>query len=140
MYAVGKETESGLFRLFSGGVDSNEDIQTGVLREVVEESGLHNFLHVEKIAQAFTHYHNNLRNVDRVALATCFLVILKDTDVVEVQLEEHEEFSLVWASSTEILTNWESRNENHDYDHWVYFLKKSVVKARELGYDTTSNL
>ena len=139
-YAIGEENEGGLFRLFSGGVDSNEDMETGVLREVVEESGLHNFLHVENIAQAFTHYHNNLRNVDRVALATCFLVILKDTEVVQTQLEEHEKFTLVWASSAEILTNWLDRNKNYDYDHWIYFMKKSVLRAKELGYDTGSIL
>ena len=66
-YAVGKQTEDGLFRLFSGGVDEGEDIKDGVLREVVEESGLQDFLHVEKIAEALTHYHNSLRNVNRSA-------------------------------------------------------------------------
>lgn len=136
-YAVGKQ-DDGLFRLFSGGVDDNEDIQEGILREVVEESGLHDFLHVEEIAEAFTHYHNPLKNVNRVAKATCLLVILKSASLIPVKLEAHEKFSLDWASSEEILANWKTRNENKDYDHWIYFLKKSVDRAIELGYDTSS--
>ncbi|MEK7174703.1 MAG: NUDIX domain-containing protein [Patescibacteria group bacterium] len=137
-YAVGRETESGLFRLFSGGVEPEEDIKEGILREVVEESGLNEFLYVEKIAEAIAHYHNILRNVDRAAHATCFLVILESARLVDVKLEEHEKFTLAWASADEIVSNWESRNESHDYDHWFYFFKKSVARAKELGYDTTS--
>lgn len=137
-YAVGKQDHDNLFRLFSGGVDEGEDIQEGVLREVVEESGLHDFEYVEKIAEAITHYHNNLRNVNRAAHATCLLVILKSRDLVPVQLEEHEKFSLVWVSAQEILDNWDSRNENKDYDHWIYFLDKAVARAQELGYDKTT--
>ena len=128
----------GLFRLFSGGVAADEDIKEGTLREVVEESGLHDFLYVEQIAEAFTHYRNTLRNVNRVAKATCFVVILKNADLVPVELEEHEKFSLAWATSEEILENWNSRNENKDYDHWIYFLEKSVAKAKKLGYDKSS--
>ncbi len=139
-YAVGKQHNNGFFRLFSGGVDSNEDIKKGILREVVEESGLYDFLYVEKIGEALTHYHNTLRNVDRVAHATCFLVILNSVDLKEVHLEEHEKFSLEWATAEEIITNWESDNQDKDNDHWIYFMKKAVSRAKELGYDTTSNI
>ena len=55
-YGIGLQTEDGLFRLFSGGVDAGEDIQEGTLREVREERGLHDFLCVEKIAEAVTQY------------------------------------------------------------------------------------
>ncbi len=137
-YAVGKQENNGLLRLFSGGVEKDEDMQIGVLREVEEESGLYNFLHVEKIAEAMCHFHNSLKNVNRVALATCFLVILKDDKLNPTKLEDHEKFSLVWVSIKEILQNWNSRNENKDFDHWIYFLNKSVRRAKELGYDTTS--
>jgi general stress protein 26 len=139
-YAVGRHDADGLFRLFSGGVDENEDVKEGVLREVVEESGLHDFAYVEKTAEAMSHYRNNLRNVDRVAKATCFLVVLGSVELVPVQLEEHEKFSLAFATAEEILRNWETRNENKDYDHWIYFLRKSVARAVALGYDTTTRL
>ena len=133
-YAVGKDV-NGWLRLFSGGVNKGEDIKDGVLREVVEESGLYDFLYVEKIAEAFCHFHNTLKNVDRVARATCFLVILKSAKLIPTKLEEHEKFVLAWASPEEILKNWEDRNQNKDYDHWIYFFKKSIERIKELGYD-----
>mgnify|MGYP003395641743 CR=1 FL=1 len=122
------------------GVDSDEDMETGVLRELVEESGLNDFLYVEKTAEAVTHYHNTLKNVNRLAYATCFLVILKSSRLVPVKLEEHEKFSLAWATVEEILYNWKERNQNKDYDHWLYFMDKSVKRAIELGYDKTSKI
>ncbi len=137
-YAVGEQERDGLFRLFSGGVDPSEDMEKGVLREVTEESGLCDFLAVEKIAEAFTHYYNSLRKVNRVAKATCFLVILKSRNLVPTKLEEHEKFTLVWKTSDEILSDWKSRNQNKDYDHWIYFFEKSIRRVKELGYDKTS--
>jgi len=133
-FAVGKQTDNGRFRLFSGGVDSNEDIEKGTLREVVEESGLYDFKYVEKVAEAMAHYHNSLRNVNRVAYATCFLVILNSTNTRPVQLEEHEKFVLAWATKDEIMSNWQSRNENKDHDHWIYFLNESTEKLAALGF------
>lgn len=134
-YAVGEDLVGGMYRLFSGGVNPNEDIETGVLREVTEESGLNDFLYVEKIADALTHYRNELKNVNRVAHATCFLVILKSRKQIPVKLEAHEQFSLIWVTPQEIIDNWKLRNQNKDFDHWFYFFEKSVARARELGYD-----
>lgn len=133
MFAVGKQA-NGVLRLFSGGVEVNEDIQDGTLREVLEESGLYDFEHVEKVAEAITHYHNTLKNVDRVAHATCFLVLLNSTDTKETHLEEHERFTLAWATKQEILESWLAKNQNKDYDHWIYFLNKATDRLIDLGY------
>ncbi len=138
-YAVGKQHD-GKLRIFSGGVDAAEDIQQGVMREVTEESGLHDFLHIEKISDVITHYHNSLRNVNRVAHATCFLVILGSVDLFPVELEAHETFSLVWVTAAELLSDLELNNGNKDNDHWIYFLRKAVSRAIELGYDKTSKV
>lgn len=138
-YAVG-QLEHGLYILFSGGVNPEENIKAAILREVTEESGLHDFLYVEQIAQAFTHYHNELKKVNRVAFATCFLAILKSTAQIEVKLEAHEKFSLQWATAEEVIANWNTRNHSKDYDHWIYFLTKAAKRAIELGYDTTSSI
>lgn len=132
-FAVGREL-SGKIRLFSGGVEEGEDIQQGILREVTEESGLHDFEKVEYVTAAFCHFYNSLKDVNRVCKATCFLVILKSTNLVETQLEEHENFWLDWVSAEEMISNWESINENNDYDHWFYFLEKALEQLRELGY------
>ena len=134
-YAVGKQHENGSLRLFSGGVSDSEDIQSGILREVTEESGLYDFEYIEKIGQAFTHYYNTLRKVNRSALSTCFILILRSTDIRPVELEEHEKFSLVWATDKEILEDWKSRNKNKDNDHWIYFMEKSIERINQLGYN-----
>ncbi|MEJ0054022.1 MAG: NUDIX hydrolase [bacterium] len=139
-YAIGKRDMDGLFLLFSGGVADDEDMEQGVLREVREESGLHDFLYVEKIAEAFTHYHNKAKNVNRVAKATCFLVILRSSDLIPTQLEAHEQFSLAWVTTEDILSNWRERNQDQGLDHWVWFLEKSVARAIELGYDTSRSV
>jgi 8-oxo-dGTP pyrophosphatase MutT (NUDIX family) len=137
-YAVGVQ-QSGLFRLFSGGVDEGEDIEQGTIREVIEESGLYKFHHVEKIGEALCHYWNTLKKVNRITHATCFLIILKNTKTIPVKLESHEQFHLEWVTMRQMLQNWEERNSNNDYDHWIYFLKKSVTRAIDLGYDTTTS-
>jgi 8-oxo-dGTP pyrophosphatase MutT (NUDIX family) len=136
-YAVLKR-EDGHLGLFAGGVSKDEDIQQGILREVIEESGLHDFLYIEKIAEALSHFYNILKNVNRVAHATCFLVVLRSTDLIPTKLESHEKFTLAWATPSEIISDWESWNEDRGNDHWIYFFKKSVNRAIELGYDTTN--
>lgn len=133
-YAVGEHDTDGFLRLFSGGVDANEDLIGGILREIREESGLHNFAKVEKVAHALTHYHNTLHNVDRVAHATCLLVVLENTDTQSVELEEHEKFHLVWVTEDELVSNWQKHNTDHGVDHWLYFLDRAKTRLLGLGY------
>ncbi len=137
-YAVGLQ-KNGAFRLFSGGVDSGEDIKTGILREVEEESGLYDFKKVEFVGTAYTHYYNSLRKVNRSAWATCFLVILNSTEEKKVHHEEHEDFDLTWVSGKELLDNILAHNGGHDNDHWVWFITNSIARIIELGFDKTSD-
>ena len=120
------------------GQTDGEDEQSGVLREVMEESGLTDFLHIERIEKVLTHYFNSNKEVARVAYATCYLIILNGTDLKQTKLEEHEKFELIWVTPREMLAKWNEINENKDYDHWIYLLNKSVRRAKELGYYTTS--
>jgi len=141
LYALGEDDHGGFFRIFGGGVDGKEDIQEGVLRELVEESGLNDFLYIEKIGDAYAHFHNTLKNVNRFCKTACFLVILKSRNCVGAKLEEHEKFNLTWASPEKILDNWKStRDTKNQPEHWIYFLKKAVERAKELGYDKTTDL
>src|ERR1035437_9722772 len=78
-YAAYRNSTNKMLGLYGGGFDAGEDKIEGVLREVKEESGLYDFLYVEKIDEVTTHYYNVDKKVNRVALATCLLVILKDT-------------------------------------------------------------
>jgi 8-oxo-dGTP pyrophosphatase MutT (NUDIX family) len=139
-YAVYKNLKNGTLGLFGGGFDSGENEQEGTLRELIEESGLIDYLHIEKIDRVITHYHNSNKNVNRVAFASCFLVILNSPKVQQTKLEEHEKFELEWHTNEEIFESWKSRNHNRDYDHWIHFLNKAVKRAQELGHDKTSVL
>lgn len=138
-YAAYRHLKSGILGLYGGGFNEGEDEIEGVLRELNEESGLYDFLHIEKIDKVIAHYHNNNKNIDRIALATCLLVILKSSKLKPTKLEEHEKYELEWTNPEELISIWESRNEIKNYDHWIYFLKKAVNRAIELGYDTTSH-
>ena len=125
--------------LFAGGVEDEEDEEEGVLREITEESGLHNFKHVEKIGDAFAHYYSGGRKVNRVAKASGYLIILENDEVKETHLEDHEKFTLVWKDPEEIFQNWKEYDKEHGLDHWVRFLHDGVARAIELGHDTTNN-
>ncbi|MFA6392898.1 MAG: NUDIX domain-containing protein [Candidatus Paceibacterota bacterium] len=139
-YAVFRDLKNGLMGLFGGGFNEGENEQDGVIRELIEESGLIDFLYVERIEKIKTHYFNSNKKINRVALATCFLVILKSTNSQLPKLEEHEKIELVWTTPSEILSHWKSRNHNKDYDHWIYLLGKGVSRLKELGHDRESIL
>lgn len=132
-FAVGRHP-SGLLCFFGGGVDDGEDLEQGILREVREESGLSDFLHVEKLAACMAHYYNMSRKVNRVTKTTALLIILKSRKTEEVFLEEHENFVLDWATKDELLANWIPLNGDSGNDHWQYFLDKAVTIIKELGY------
>jgi len=129
------------YGLFSGGVDDHETLREGVLREIEEESGLHDFVHVEEIGEAFAHYYNAPRKVNRFAKAVCFLAVLKTNASKERKLESHEDFEVEWVTADEILADWKDYNYVQDggIDHWVWFFRQAVGRIIELGYDTTSD-
>lgn len=133
-YAVYRNTKNELLGFFGGGFNEGEDEKEGVLRELIEESGLTNFSYIEKIDKVLTHYYNSNKEINRVAQATCFLVILENSELKPTKLEEHEKFELIWSTVDDILSNWEQRNVNKDYDHWIYFFEKAINRIKELGH------
>ncbi len=137
-YAAYRNLKNNMLGLYGGGFDENEDEEKGVLRELTEESGLYDFLYVEKVDKVLTHYFNFNKKKNRLALATCFLVILKSTKLQATKFETHEEFELKWVTPQDLFSIWEAYKEDKNYDHWIYFLKKAVNRAIELGYDKTS--
>ncbi len=138
-YAFGRLPE-GKYDLFGGGVGVQENLVEGILREVEEESGLHHFSYKETIDDAFVHYHNSKKKIDRVARATCLLLILQDDALKSLKQEKHEDYTLVWSEPDKIIKWWEENNHMHDYDHWIIFLKNGVTRAVELEYDRTNKI
>lgn len=134
-FAVCNHPRTKALCLFGGGFDDGEDERTGCLRELKEESGLVDYFYIEKIDKVKTHYFNRNKEIYRVAYATCFLVLLNSLKTEEVKLEDHEkDFEFIWATSDEILSSWYLNNKNKDYDHWIYFLNKSIKRLKELKY------
>ena len=129
--AVGTHENRRAYVLFSGGQEPNEDITDCIIREVREESGLYDLLRVEIIGEAITHYYASHKNLNRIAHVTGFFIVLNSTDRVPTEAEPHEQFTLVWKTFDEVIDNLKSKNENHDYDHWLYFLDKARVLAEK---------
>lgn len=140
-YGVSKKPE-GFYGFFGGGVDDSEDEREGILREVKEESGLYDFGHIEKIAEAFPHYHNEVKKLNRFTKAACYLIILKSAKTHPQKLEDHEKLELIWVKPEEILKNWQEMThfkDLKDTEHWTRFLNEAVARAIELGFDKTSD-
>jgi 8-oxo-dGTP pyrophosphatase MutT (NUDIX family) len=136
-YAMGLQ-RNGSLRVFAGGIDDNEDLIQGILREVMEESGLYDFGHVENLGSVVAHYHNSLRNVNRVTKSTSLLVILNSAKLKPAQLEDHEIFELAWVTADEMMSNLKEYNQNQDNDHLLYLFPLAAKRAIELGYDKTT--
>lgn len=138
-YAVPEWRDDGRLGLYAGGVDDGETVHDAILREVREESGLHNFETVEWLDVAYAHYYHKAKDVNRVARAEGLLIVLENTDTHEVTLEEHENFELAWKSADEIVDYWNAHNSDGMYSHYIEFLLRGVARAIELGVDTTSD-
>jgi len=136
-YAAYKR-EDGKVGLFAGGLNKGEDLQEGILREITEESGLYDFEKVEVVEKARAHYYHSLKHLNRVADATCLLVILKKSDSKDVKHEAHEKFDLVWLSADELDDGIRSWNGDGNH-HWLRFIQQAIGLAIELGYDKTSD-
>lgn len=122
----------GLYGLFGGGREKTETPYDAVLREVAEESGLHDFASVEYLYSTVSHYYNGPKKSARRATVDCFLMILNSNKPQDHKREAHETFTLGWRTAEEILANWQERNHNEteelNYDHWIEFLQRGVAE------------
>jgi len=134
------EWSDGRLNFFAGGPEPEDvTIRDTILREVVEESGLHDFKEDHFICTTYPHYYHTAKKLNRVARAEAHLLILESRDTREVQLMDHEQFVLVWKDADEIREKWESMNQDGGYTHYLMSLRHGVAKAIELGYDKTSD-
>lgn len=131
-YGVAFRPNNHYHGLFGGGFDENEEPEKGVLRELREESGLCNYGLVEKVGEAYAHYFNKVKNVNRVAHTVCYLVVLTNSETVPTAQEEHENFTLGFVTKEELLFNWKEKSTNSDVDHWIYYPEKASKRIEEL--------
>jgi 8-oxo-dGTP pyrophosphatase MutT (NUDIX family) len=139
LYAVGKHLSSDFLYLFGGGRNERENKKDGIIREVKEESGLHDFLHVEEIGEAMVHYFHSIKKINRITKATCFLIVLDSTSLIDTEPEEHENFSLTWVKEEDLFFNWRNnRDDENQPHHWIYFMEKASKRLRDLGFVVTN--
>lgn len=141
LYAVGQYESNNFLYLFGGGRNEGENKKDGVVREVKEESGLYDFLHVEEIGEAMVHYFHSMKKVNRITLAACFLIVLNSASLVDTEQEEHENFNLTWVKKEDLVFNWKNNRDNENQPHhWMYFLEKASERLRDLGHIRTNLL
>jgi leucyl-tRNA synthetase len=124
----------GLYGMYGGGSEGEESFEEAVRREVLEESGLYDFKLIEPLWFGRPHYFNAAKNIARDAEVCCFLMIINSRDQKELKHEDHETFGHGWHTAEELITNWTERNINQDFDHWIDFIKRAVVRLREHSY------
>lgn len=140
LYAVGLHHSSDFLYLFGGGRNEGENKKDGIIREVREESGLHDFLHVEEIGEAMVHYFHSIKKVNRITLAACFLIVINSTNLVDTEPEEHENFALTWVKKEDLVFNWKNnRDDENQPHHWIYFLEKVHKRLIDQGHTTINS-
>lgn len=134
-YAVYKTLDYGYLGLFGGGVEPGENTRDGVIREITEESGLFDFLHIEELGNFVAHYYHNRKKLNRVTHSTFFLFVLNSKNIVRTKHEDHENFYLTFVDLNELIFDLSSRNQEKNYDHWIHFLKKANKRLTDLGHN-----
>lgn len=87
-----------------GGVDEGEDIETATKREVIEESGYTDFKTTRFLGTIETTYFNQVRNIYRQALASCYVFTLTSEAQQEPEFSELEK-------KAEITHRWVTKDE-----------------------------
>lgn len=89
--------------LVTGGIDEGEDKIEAVKREVIEETGYHNFKSIEKVdCINVSRFYVEHKNQNREAIYYPYLVELSSLDKNEVDNFEEKEHTCIWLSEEEI--------------------------------------
>lgn len=94
-------------------------------REIREETGFENFTIKSCTGQYKMYHHTPVRNVQREALATFFLVELSDDFQSERRLEELEDFSWEWLSVDEAL---EKFKDIEIHKHFAFAIRHAFFR------------
>lgn len=102
-----------------GGVDEGEDIETATKREVIEETGYTDFKTTRFLGTIETTYFNQVRNIYRQALASCYVFTLSTNSQQEPEfseLEKQAEITHRWVTKDEAQTLLRSGQANSGED------------------------
>jgi mutator protein MutT len=125
------------YTLIGGGMEKGESPRESARRELEEETGLSDIHEIIDLNRPFySHYFNQSKQINRVALTHPQLVILNSDKTIDARPEAHENFELKWATPEEIISKIDQINNSHQ----IEFVKLGVRRAIESGFDITNSL
>lgn len=119
--------------LVVGGVETDEDEEKALEREILEETGFTDFSIVTKLGQPIlAHYFADNKNVWRTAEMHSFYVQLNSLAQDEQKLEEQENFELEWMNPEEYLELVDKApvDERNDFRPFKYMVKRALKRIR----------
>jgi leucyl-tRNA synthetase/8-oxo-dGTP pyrophosphatase MutT (NUDIX family) len=139
-YAYYKNLSDGKIGLAGGGADDGEDLAEVAARETAEELGLSDIKSVYPLGEKMNvHYYHSGKNLNRVATAYPFLIILNSEDGSSAR-EAHENFETLWGDADEIISQLEADSTSETTRlHYVEGMKRGVSLAIALGLDKTNS-
>ncbi|HSW78856.1 MAG TPA: leucine--tRNA ligase [Candidatus Babeliales bacterium] len=109
--------------IVSGGINNDESFEDCAFRELVEETGIQNIKQMIKLgAPIYSHYFNNLKEVNKRAFGQGFLAITDNLESIKPTPEAHETFQPKWMGITEIREGIERLRPTKGaggVDHWL---------------------
>lgn len=89
----------------TGGVEDGEETIEAAIREITEETGYKNLVHVRTMPlKVNNNFYAAHKDVNRNIIATVIEFKLQDLERVEQKLEAHESFDVVWTDKKDIDT------------------------------------
>jgi len=139
-YAYYKNLDNGKIGLAGGGADEDEDLAQVAMRETAEELGLSDIKSVYALGEKMhVHYFHSGKNLNRVATAYPFLIILNSEEGNSAR-EAHENFETGWGDAEEIIKQLQQDSTPETTRlHYVEGMKRGVSLAIALGLDKTNN-
>ncbi len=139
-YAYYKNLADSKIGLAGGGADEGEDLAEVAARETAEELGLSDIKSIHSLGEKMhVHYFHSGKNLNRVATAHPFLIILNSEEGSSSR-EAHENFETSWGDAKEIIAQLEADSTLETTRlHYVEGMKRGVSLAIALGLDNQNN-
>lgn len=122
--------------LVGGGIEKDERFEDCARRELLEETGIDKIESLIKLGEpVYSHYYNNLKEVNKRALGQGYLAIVDSTIKQKLpSLETHENFKPTWMAIEEVRKGVEklrSLKGAGGTDHWIEMLDRAEKAAND---------
>lgn len=118
--------------LVGGGKEGNESYQQTAIREMKEETGYATFKsQIQLGGPIISHYYNVNKAVFRRSYSFAYLFLLDSTATGRQELEEHEQFVVVWLNYEELRKALKQAGVY--VEHWLAILSRARAYLVEDG-------